>query len=150
MNTNNQIDNVTEMIFTRYLANHQVVYLESDESFRVQSAIQSAAKRLKDERKQNVFVYMHDRFCGFYEGTPPMEIPNDKTNLGPTAIQLMVLDKNEIARTNPQVKSLPFDPEANIIFILKDWEHELNNNLLTAQGIRNVVQSNMASESVQI
>lgn len=145
-----RVSDVTDTVFYRYLSNAQAILLESDETYRVFTAIQAAGKRLKDERGMNVQVLMHDKLNGFYDGTPPMAAPANKSNLELNALQFMLLDEQGIIAAQPQTKvaagGIPFLPTDNIIFVLRDWEDVIRKNLLVEQGIRAMIQSNMASD----
>jgi hypothetical protein len=145
--------NPTEMIFHKYLANHQVCFLVTDESYRVEQAIKAAAKRLNTERyaddkkaSSRVSVMVHDKYCGFYEGLPTLSQPADKTDLPLVALQVMLDDMAGINKTNSQIKKLAFEPADNIIFVLKDWEGALLGNPVVVQALRNMIQSNMGSK----
>lgn len=140
----NKID-VEDIVFHRYLANHQVLLLVSDETFRIQTQVQEAAKRLNKERKEDVTVVMHDKVSGFYTDNPGMVPPKDKTNMALLAMQMMTLDHMGLKEAGLPTEKLKFDIKQNVIFLLKDWEVALQNDLLTIQAIRNMVQSNLGS-----
>jgi ATP-dependent 26S proteasome regulatory subunit len=150
-----KIQQLPELIQKRFNANYQVLYFEGDEFHRYLEAIQSAAKTLKEEyiadgdKDVEIDVICHDKFCGFYRGQPGISEPGDKTNKPLNALPVMMASDQDLAKLNNNMLKL-FNPQHHVIFVLKDWEVDLNtppDGPKVVQFIRNIVHSNMCASN---
>jgi hypothetical protein len=132
-----------------YKANYPAVWLTTDEPYRAQNAIQDAAEMLSTDQGRNVRVVIHDKYSGFYLGKP--SVRQDPVLGKPLiAIQVMMASGKQISEIfGDQKYSPPFNPDDDVIFVLRDWESEFKNHEYgprLIQKIRNIIQANECSD----
>jgi len=141
-----QLD-LVKTIKDHWLANNAVMFLVTDETYRVWDDLKTAVEEIMKDRGEEVRVVAHDKVCGFHVGDPSLQMPKDKSNNLGVALPMMMEPEAVLAAGNADLELL-FDPSHDIIFMLKDPNWELNESPgkpSSIQRLRSIIQSNMCS-----
>ena len=142
--------NLVDNVKNHWLANNAVMFCVTEEPFRCVKDISTAIDQLKEEYGSDIDIIGHDKVCGFHRGSNPTLIPpKDKSNNLGIAIPMMMGTEEGMKDASVDLV-LSFDPNRDIMFVLKDPSWELFENTaksLVIQRLRTVIQTNMCSRA---
>ena len=143
-----KITNLPKTIADRYVANYQVIYLESDEPQRCVEAVVAAQEIINKSRDADIKIVSYDKWAGLHLGMPGIERATDATVKLINALPIMMAGtetaKAEV-RTFFQQRKL-FKETDDVIFIVKEAESELHSpqdGPAIQQFLKNIVAGNM-------
>jgi hypothetical protein len=147
------IKDLPTAILDRYIANHQVIYLETDEPQRCIEAIEAAVKLIQKHDRGNpkTTSVTFDKYAGVYRGQPGITRPVDGSNKLINVLPLAVAGTSSVPVAFKKLvegKERVFSIEDDIIFVLKEVESELfgAEGQQCVQFLKNMAAANMGSK----